>query len=109
MRKIISKEIKEKNKRRNQIIVVSVLIGIMIIGTLGYAFQGKEEEAELKKITHNGLEFYKQNNFWVTVIDNEYLVLSNNPEDTKSFNSHLRGIEEYRNQPLYIYSEDSYS
>ena len=40
MKRIISKKDKNKENRRNQVIVGGVLILVMLFGTIGYAFTG---------------------------------------------------------------------
>ena len=65
MRKIITKEEREKGDRRNQIIIGGVLIFVMLFSVLAYAFGNKEEEGLNKKINYAGIDFVQDSlGYW---------------------------------------------
>ena len=107
MRKITSKEESEKKKNRNQLIVGLILIGVMVFGTLGYAFEGKEnEESNSNKINYNGFEFVNQNDFWVTKIGESEFIFKYNPEQVNKTEGKFNSLGKYSQKPVYIYSEN---
>jgi hypothetical protein len=105
MRKIISKYEKEKRAKIKQVIVGAVLVLIMVLSTLGYAFQGGNKETTTK-INYNGHEFVNQNDFWILSIGNFYFAFKNNPSQVEKIYSQLNSINNYLGKPLYVYSED---
>ena len=107
MRKIISKEESEKKKKRNQLIVGLILIGVMVFGTLGYAFEGREnKESDSNKIHYNGFEFVKQNDYWITKIGESEFIFKYNPEQVNKTEGNFNTLDKYFQKPLYIYSEN---
>lgn len=106
MRKIVSKDTEEKRKKRNGWIIGIILIAVMLFSVLGYSFGGGEKNSSTK-ITYNGFEFLKQNDFWVLEKDNSYFIFIYNPEQIDKISSKLNSLENYKNKPLYIFSEDS--
>lgn len=107
MRKIISKQEREKKQRIKQFIVGGILVFIMLISTLGYSFQGQLRE-DKQKIEYNGFEFIQQNEMWYTQIKGYEFGFKNNPEQTEDFESYsdVNLLAQYQNKPLYIYSEN---
>ncbi|MFA4952949.1 MAG: hypothetical protein WC584_01895 [Candidatus Pacearchaeota archaeon] len=107
MRKIISKEEFQKKKKRNQLIVGLILIGVMIFGTLGYAFEGREnEESKSNKINYNGFEFVNQNDYWTTKIGELEFIFKFNPEQVDKIEGNFNSLNKYSQKPMYIYSEN---
>jgi hypothetical protein len=106
MRKIISRETKDNKNKRNQVIVGVFLIGIMLFGTLGYAFGGREEENS-KKIEYSGIEFVQDDSgYWRFNIQGNELVTVYNPEETEEIGFFIySSINDYVNEPLYFVSE----
>lgn len=64
MRRILTRESKERKERRGKIIIGLFLVAIMVLGTAGYAFfSGSRENVE--KIKYNDIEFVLgENNLW---------------------------------------------
>jgi len=104
MRKIISKHKEEKKRRRNQFLVGSFLIFIMIISLLGYSFRDDEEN---QKIKYNGIEFIKESNLWNAEINGLKFYFTYNPNEVKELNETLKKLNNYYNKPLYFYSNNS--
>lgn len=106
MRKITSKKTEEKKSKRNQIIIGGALILILALGTIGYSMRSSNNEAK-ESILFNGLEFTKENNLWYTNIGEFIFSFYYNPLKTEEISTDLRYLNEYANQPLYIYYENS--
>ena len=105
MRKILTQGQKDKKIRRNQWIIGLILIGLMIFGTLGYAFSGREDENS-EKIEYNGIEFIKANEYWNFNLQGYDFITKYNPQETEniSFLSYS-SINNYASKPLYLVSD----
>lgn len=105
MRKIISREEKDKKRRRSQLIIGIILIGIMVLGTAGYAFSDKENTSS-EKIEYNNIEFVKNNDYWNFNLNGNNFITKYNPKETEniSFLSYS-SINNYANKPLYLISD----
>jgi len=106
MRKIINREQKDKKTKRKQLVVGLILIGVMIFGSLGYAFNGWDSENS-EKINYNGISFVKDNSgYWDFNIQGSEFMTKYNPKETEnlSFFSYTN-INDYLNKPLYFVSE----
>ena len=107
MRRLVSKEERERLRKKNRVTVGIILAFLMVASTLGFAIQdnlGKSGNGNgnPSKITYNGFEFTNANGFWVF----GNFVFRYNPEEVPDIGSGLRNIEEYRGKPVYIQSED---
>ncbi len=105
MRKIISKEQEDKKRKKNQLLVGGVLILIMFLSVLGYSI-GNNKENENEKIKYNGFEFTEQGDFWILNMGNFQFSFMYNPNEVESIKTTLNPINNYADQPLYIYSEN---
>ncbi|MCL5730402.1 MAG: hypothetical protein M1165_02445 [Candidatus Pacearchaeota archaeon] len=114
MRKIISKQEEERKKRRNQLIVGGILIGVMLLSTLGYAFQSylygdtSSTVGTNQTATYNGITFVNQNGYWVLQYQNQRLAFAYNPLQIslKNLSGISMSLNSLANKTLYIYSED---
>ncbi len=110
MRKIISREEHEKKRKRNQIILAVVLGAVMILSTLGFAFQNaifsgssSYGNSGLNQTTYNGYTFTNQNNLWyIGNFSFTYL-----PSEVNYTTIGIKSASVYQQNPLYIYSNDS--
>jgi len=106
MRKIISREDRDKKNKRNQIIVGIFLIGIMIFGTLGYAFSGNSEDKK-EVLRYKGIDFIKDDSeYWRFNIQGVDFITKYNPEEVEDVDADMSlFINDYKNKPLYFISE----
>ena len=56
MRKIETKQEREKRERRNKTIIGIILVVVMVLSTAGYAFFSGDKK-EIKKIEYNNFKF----------------------------------------------------
>ena len=103
MRKIVSKKKKAKKEKRNQAIIGVILIFVLLSSILGYAFQNKSDESG-NTITYNGFEFTEQGDYWI--LNEENFIFSYNPEEVETVEGNVLELEEYYDNPLYIFSEN---
>ncbi|MBU2562060.1 MAG: hypothetical protein KKF68_00150 [Nanoarchaeota archaeon] len=96
---------KRKNEKRNQLILGLILISVMFLSVLGYALR-EEEESEEEKVIYNNFEFEKNNDFWYLSVENFNFVFKNNPFQIEEIPAQLKGLNNYKGKPLYIYSEE---
>ncbi|MBU1252408.1 MAG: hypothetical protein KJ905_03645 [Nanoarchaeota archaeon] len=114
MKKLISRHEKEKNQKRNQVVVGFALVLVMLFSVVGYAFQSglnsgddSDNQGTENSVTYKGVEFSQINGFWVA----GGFSFSYNPQEIESFfpkvSNDLIGAASYQDVPLYIYSENT--
>ena len=105
MRKIVTQEERKKKDRRNKIIIGTVLVGIMILSTAGYAFfSGERENGSSEKITYNSIEFVRdESGAWVFELQGAQFYTQYTPQETENVSSLiLRSPGDYSGQPLFF-------
>ncbi len=105
MRKILTRNDKDKKVRRNQLIIGLILILVMVFGTVGYAFSDKENENS-EKIEYKGVEFIKINEYWNFNLQGYDFITRYNPIEVENimFLSYS-SINNYAGKPLYLVSD----
>ena len=110
MRKLESAEIIERKNKRNKVILGIVIIGLMVISTLGFAvLQGfGVTQDNSGKLDYNGLEFVQdQNGYWQTNTQGVNLITAYNPEETSGINLTIEtNINDFNNKPLFFVSDN---
>lgn len=115
MRKIISKHEEAKKRKRNQIIVGSVLIAVMLFSVLGYAFENyiagntgntNSNSNSTQTRSYNGINFANQNGYWAANYGGHRIVFSYFPGDIPQINNLTATINNFTGKPLYLYSEN---
>lgn len=113
MRKIETVGDVKKQQRRKQMIVGGLLLFVMIMSTIGYAFQSQPSDNSINQNhKYNGYEFVflPQYGLWVVNVSGiqyGFRYLPDEINDTASLP--LKEIDSYANKPLYIYSESGES
>lgn len=107
-----SKYQEDKKRKRNILIMGSVLIFVMFFSILGFAFStfsysgGKNINSNnVNSVNYNGFEFTEQNDFWILNQNNINFIFKNNPREVPRINSELKNLDNYNGEPLYIFSE----
>ena len=106
MREITTKDERAKKTRNNQLIIGIVLMSLMILSTIGFAFINNTSSQSLDKIEYNGIEFINNGNLWYFNIQNIEFSARYNPEELKDINfAGYNSIQNYNNKPLYFVGE----
>jgi hypothetical protein len=87
MRKISSQENIEKKKTRNRIISGSVLIIVMILSTLGFAFFSRSDNnsGNVQKIKYGEFEFKRESyGLWKTYVEGQEFATTYTPFETEN-------------------------
>ncbi len=93
VRKIMTKSEIEKKSRRNQILVGAILVGLMIMSTLGYSLlSGEKENSGAKTLTYKGLDFYN-NGEWHVVINGKTLSFLYSPLEVENIEEALEELK----------------
>jgi len=102
MKKIESKAVRERKQKRNQLIVGSVLVGLMIFSSLAYAFSSRTD-TNYEEIEFNELKFERNSGYWIFNLNGKQYTTLYNPLEIKnvSFKSNLRLLD-YSGQTLYV-------
>ena len=104
LKKIKTREKIEKEKKRNQIIVGVVMIGILVLSTAGFALLGGDgDEENGVEQEYNGFRFFKQNNLWELDLGGQKFHFKYLPQEVE--NVSVLGfyyLELYSGKPLYF-------
>jgi len=106
MRKILSREVREKKDKRNKTILGVILVIIMVFSTIGYAFYSSDKEGEggLEVITYRSIDFIptEYGKYRFQIGENTYETYYH-PEQTSNITGILtKTLEMYKNKPLYF-------
>ncbi len=102
MRKIKTKEQKEKKQARNKTIISSLLVILLLFSTLGYAFYNTS--GEKKNIEYKNIKFsLTQSGFWQSKIQGYDFLTSYTPQETENISGNINlNLQDYFNKPLYL-------
>lgn len=112
MRKIISKEQAERSSRRKQLIAGGVLVIVMLLSTIGYAFEvnlgSNANSGQVNVTKYNGNALAYANGFWNLKIGNLVYTFATNPQEAYKLdaNSIINPASSYSGKPVYIYSQN---
>lgn len=112
MRKLITKSQEQKKSKRNQLILVLLLVFILLGSTFGIIMDSFNNTGTTDEISYNGYKFVQSNGYWTISKDGYSLGFVYNPLETENLtvNSNVSyRISSYTGVPVYIYSEDIYS
>lgn len=105
MRSIITREEKDRVIKRNAWLVGGILIFLMVLSTLGFAFSNKDSNnSEGNQIVkYNGIKFIQNGEYWRFNVQGVELFTENNAEEVEniSFTNYLT-IQNYAGKPLYF-------
>ena len=102
MRKIITQEEKGKKIKRNQLILGIVLIGLMVLSSLSFAFINNTTSNINEKIEYKGIKFVTdENGYWNFNIQGTNFLTKYNPKETEDISFlNYKSINEYSNKPF---------
>lgn len=107
MRKIKSKYEEEKKQKRNNYILGMILIIVMFGSIFGIIVSSFGKKNSNSSVEYNGVTFLNQNNLWYASVANSNFVFHNNPFEINYTDiGKIKHLDNYRNKPLYVYSED---
>jgi len=94
----------EEKARRNKIIIGIVLVILMTLSSLGYAFFSGEKENTSEKLTYNGIDFVRgDSGTWTFEFQNTQFSTQYNPNETENISSFiLRSPGDYSGKPLFF-------
>ena len=107
IRRIKTKEEADKKTKRNQIIIGVVLVGLMVLSTVGYSFLSQDEKEVLEE-EYNGFKFERVNSFWKLVGEEFYFqYLPQEIENVSVFGFY--NLQSYSGKPLYFVNDNEAS
>ena len=109
IRKIQTKSEMDKKNKKNQIIIGILLVGLMILSSVGYAFVHEDNGiGSTTKSSYNGFSFLKNGEFWGVSISGSTFNFKNLPQDTVNASVSLGSINlnSYSAKPLYLIGSD---
>lgn len=98
----------EKKARRNQILVGVVLVGLMILSSLGYGLiSNNGGGGSGAKMVYNGITFYKNGNQWQASINGGTFNFLYSPTEVSNIQTPLTlSFNQFYNKPLYFDSDN---
>jgi hypothetical protein len=106
LRKIKTAEELAKKRKRNQIIIGIVLIGLMLISTAAYSFLDNRDDSE-KPVEYNGYKFYRTGEYWLLNIGQQDFYFQYLPQETENISiSGNWNLEDFYERPLYIVNDN---
>ncbi|MFH1521778.1 MAG: hypothetical protein ABIF18_02355 [archaeon] len=102
LRKIKTQAEIDKKKRRNQFFIGVIMIGLLVVSTLGYSLISSDTNEDSKK-NEFGIEFFRENGLWIAIIDEEVFRFQNLPSEISDIDVNVSlDLEKYSGQPLYF-------
>ena len=103
MRKIQTKVELDKKKKKNQILVGVVMIGLLLVSTLGYSLMSSDEDEEEFETNELGIDFFKENGFWKFTSGKDTFGFQNLPSEISDVDVNISSnLGIYSGQPLYF-------
>ena len=113
IKRIESKEQKEKKSKRNQWILAGILVLIMLASIFGIIFQDLAgtgtSSQQSSDVTFNGYTFQAVNGYYVLQIGSQTFYFSQNPQNVDSIIKTVnlsKTMPDYIGQVVYVSSED---
>ncbi|MEM2933068.1 MAG: hypothetical protein QW622_02580 [Candidatus Pacearchaeota archaeon] len=108
IKRIMSKEEKEKIESKKRKTIVIVMTIIMVLSSLGYVFMSQNRERTGKtKMNYNGIDFNLREDGWHFQIEGLDFVTIYSPKDTENISAAIfLNAWDYYGKPLY-FSRDS--
>jgi len=104
MRKSISREERARKEKRNKIIVGLLLVGLMVLSTVGYTFY---QTGQKKGVKYKGVKFVlMEDGLWHFNLGKEFATTYTPKETENIFTTLSLSLQDYANKPLY-FSHDS--
>lgn len=101
MRKIQTQAEINRKKKKNQIILGVILIGVMVLSTLGYSIS--DNFGSSKKMEFNGFKFQKNNNYWNLDLSGQQFVFRNLPQNVSDVSVFgFYDLNSYADKTLYF-------
>ena len=103
MRKIQTQEEIDRKKRKNQLIIGAVMIGLLLLSIVGYSFASGDSDGDNSRVNENGVDFFRQNSLWVAEINEGIFAFQNLPSEVSDIDVNISiGLNDYSGQPLYF-------
>lgn len=104
MRKIQTAQEIERKKKRNNLILVIIMVALIGFSSLGYAIMNREDGDQTdSSVVYGGLKFIKSGGYWTTEINSKVFYFNYLPLELE--NVSIIGnysFENYYQQPVYI-------
>ena len=102
MRKLETKKAIEKKQKKNQIILGSILIFLLVVSTAGYSIMNVNSESS-STIQENGINFFYQNGLWLIQTENSAFAFQNLPSKIKDITVDTnKTLNEYISSTIYF-------
>ncbi len=103
MRKIASIQDIEKRKKRNNFLLGSFLVLLLILSTLGYAILDNQNVTSIETVEYGNLKFERTSQYWATTISGQIVYFNYLPDEVK--NVSIEGnyqLSDYVSETIYF-------
>ena len=107
MRKIELREVLERKQQRRTRIFVLLMLGLLVVSTIGYSFTNIGSEITETKISDNGVEFIPMNGVWSATISEKSFLFRYLPSETQSVKGAAPGLSVYSGKTVYLVGNSS--
>jgi hypothetical protein len=105
MRRIKSEKELEAKRKRMQLMVGVVMIGLLVLATAGWfaseMFGGNSENFS-GRVEYGGRTYLRQNNVFILEMENKYFYFFNLPNESRGIYLNYSSFADYSGKPLYI-------
>lgn len=108
MKKLLTKEEKEKKSRRNALLIGGVMIFLMLFSTAGYSIMNSGKTNNINYLDYKGVKFIKSDDsYWRFTYNGLDYVTRNNPEEVANISIKINDIDykDFSNQVIYTAGE----
>lgn len=103
MRKIQTQADIDRKKRKNQIILGVIMIGLLVLAPLGYSLLSGDGDSDSSKVNENGVDFFRQNGIWMVEVGGAVFRFQNLPSKVSNISVNVSvDLGQYSRQPLYF-------
>ena len=99
-------EISKKKKKRDQILIGTVLVVLLVVSTAGYSLiSGSANKTSNNRVVENGYEFYSDGSGWKLLVEDQTFRFQYLPSELENIS--VEGnydFEAYYQQPLYFHN-----
>lgn len=104
LRRIKTQAELDRQRRRNHVLVGIVMIGLLVVSTLGYSLMSSEGDGS-SMVNEGGVDFFKENGIWKIIVDDEVFGFQNLPSEVSDVDVNVSlDLSVYVGKPLYFVS-----
>ena len=102
MRKLETKQVIEKKQKKNQIILGTILIFLLVVSTAGYSIMNSQSQKN-SFVEENGIRFYSSNGLWIIELGEVQFTFQNLPSEISDIQVEINStLADYYDSAIYL-------